>query len=537
MNYMTQSEANKQLQEAMSMYTKKYDRDKGEWVADHEKLKEQGELIKSALENGADIKDIDYISDEVLYYHKGILLSHPTNPLPAQKLLQLSVRIYADNPEQIARQAELIKIAMENGGDPNKLDFAITKVLINNSDLLLNHPTNPISPQKLLHLAMQIHTSTSEQIARQTELIKIALANGADVNYPCDGYSPLYSASNREVADFLISNGARCEVRDIRSRFDDEVFENGLGELQWNPKFALVQKYKNLEAPFSEEAKMPYNMFHIWLTSKDNPREMRPQDIENAIKTKDTFLQSNKPWEHVVWTNDLDLIPESIKKLNEHGIKVKSIYDYKDDIELLYLVEQKIEEKKWGMASDTLRYGLINKFGGVYADINFIFNRDVVEETHKYNFFTMTYGELYIDNFFFGASACHPIMKNILSQVERNLVSPPSYIANIEDQDSTSITDMSTANPSYIAYYKEANKNGNIDVVYPIVPMDSEVYNERLGRSERVKYVVYEFDDSFRNPCDEQNYYARDYLHDNEICGGEAFNIGHDSPDGRTWVD
>jgi len=285
---------------------------------------------------------------------------------------------------------------------------------------------------------------------------------------------------------------------------------------------------------------MPYNMFHIWLTSPDSPREIRPQDMENAIKTKALFEQSSKTWEHVVWTNDLDLIPESVKKLNYAGIQVKSICDYQDDIELLNLVESAIESKKWGIASDTLRYGLINEFGGVYADINFIFNRDLVEETHKYNFFTMTYEHYYIDNFIFGASANHPIIKNILSQVERNLVNPPSYIADIEEQDSSIITDMATANPIYIAYYNEANKNGNVDVVYPLYHQRFfyEAYDARLGRNERVEYQT-SYDKKYEDVCASNSISKQinEYLDVYEICAGETFNFGHDSPDGRTWID
>ncbi len=34
------------------------------------------------------------------------------------------------------------------------------------------------------------------------------------------------------------------------------------------------------------------------------------------------------------------------------------------------------------------------------------------------------------------------------------------------------ITDLATANPTFVAYYKNANKNGNIDVIYPSTKED-----------------------------------------------------------------
>jgi hypothetical protein len=170
------------------------------------------------------------------------------------------------------------------------------------------------------------------------------------------------------------------------------------------------------------------------------------------------------------------------------------------------------------MASDTLRYSLVEKFGGVYADLNFIFNRDITDEAHKYNFFTQAYKEHYIDNFFFGASAHHPVVAKMVALVERNLVTPPNYLSSI-NQDSRVLTDMGTANPTFLAYYKEANKNGNIDVVYP---KNYEQINTDLAQDK----------------CPEQQIYSDflKYIHDHEICGAEIFNIGHDSTDGQTWL-
>ena len=106
------------------------------------------------------------------------------------------------------------------------------------------------------------------------------------------------------------------------------------------------------------------------------------------------------------------------------------------------LVEDMIANKKWGMASDTLRYVLVEELGGVYADINFIFNRDITDEVHKYNFFGQTYGKHYIDNFFFGASPHHPIVQKIIEIVEGNIVNPPEYISSIKSPNSRDITDL-----------------------------------------------------------------------------------------------
>ncbi|KKB96653.1 hypothetical protein SZ25_00269 [Candidatus Arcanobacter lacustris] len=216
------------------------------------------------------------------------------------------------------------------------------------------------------------------------------------------------------------------------------------------------------------------------------------------------------------------MIRTSVKNLEDHGIKVRSIYDYKDELSSFKIIEELVAKSKWGMASDTLRYSLVEKFGGVYADLNFIFNRDMTDEVHKYNFFTKTYGEHYIDNFFFGASEHHPVVAKMVELVERNLVTPPNYLSSI-NQDSRTLTDMGTANPTFLAYYKEANKNGNIDVVYPMTKQEN--YEQRNV-------------DLAQDKCPEQQIYwdFLKYIHDHEIFGAEIFNIGHDSTDGLTWL-
>lgn len=342
-----------------------------------------------------------------------------------------------------------------------------------------------------------------------------------------------------ELLEFAFKNGGKIESKAL-----DEMLENKMHEFLFSPNKIITQKYKNLDAVRADEAKIPYLMHHIWLTHPNKPQEIRLQDLENAIKTKDTFAKADVKWTHIVWTNDKKLIPESVKALEANAIEVRSIYDYQEDLSLFNLIEGMIADSKWGMASDTLRYVLIENFGGVYTDINFIFNREVTDEAHKYNFFTKTYESYYVDNFYFGASQHHPVVQKIIELVERNMVNPPKYLASI-NRDSNKFTDMGTANPTYIAYYLEANKNGNIDVVYPITNDRKNMF-ENISVSEdlsdgsdgdsndpdsRVESLMMQY-----NP--EQvmwiNFQQDFYAH--EFCGANYYNIGYDSPDGQTWV-
>ncbi len=71
-------------------------------------------------------------------------------------------------------------------------------------------------------------------------------------------------------------------------------------------------------------------MHHVWLTHSSNPLEIIPSDIKNIINTKTTFGNDLTKWKHIVWTNNKNLIPISIKVLEENGLEVRSIEDYKE---------------------------------------------------------------------------------------------------------------------------------------------------------------------------------------------------------------
>jgi hypothetical protein len=185
------------------------------------------------------------------------------------------------------------------------------------------------------------------------------------------------------------------------------------------------------------------------------------------------------------------------------------------------------------MASDTLRYSLVENFGGVYADLNYRLTRDVTAETHKYNFFTKAYGSYYIENHFFAASAHHPVVEKMLELVERNIIISPKYLAMIGNQDSRIITDRGTANPTFLAYYQAANKGGNIDVVFPLTyKMEQvDIISKFIEYEQKISEIKYHI-------CPEEKLYKdfTSYLEAHEISGTEVHNIGEDSMDGGTWL-
>lgn len=505
------------------------------------------ELAFSYKANPNNIKYITDISEDEL----DLLLSNGLSINKALKLVvSTDVNDYIDgkkiiNTEKVNAQSIMIKKLLNNGADLYQITdtwvlFEIDLIDFY-KDLIIEH----LGINFLLIGALQAsnnfaYNTTEEENSSKIDLafklVQFSLENGADVNFNYSGCNALDLVSNKQIIDLLKEYGAISSNTSA-----EEFFQNDLHYFIWNPQLILEKKYKNLDAEKDLDAKMPSIMHHIWLTHRDDPKEIRPQDIENVIRTKEVFAQGEGIWKHIVWTNDLQLIPASVSKLTESGIEVKSIHDDKDDIASFELIEELIEQKLWGKASDTLRYSLVEYFGGVYADINYIFDRDVTDETYKYNFFTSTFDLYYIENYFFGASPHHPVVQKMVSLVARNLLNPPKYLIDISDQESDVMTDMGTADPTFIAYYLEANKNGNIDVVYPKVEykefdgikLINSIHEIRAQNDYLEEIIEVEL---YKNQQDQSFLQLTLYLNNNDICGANNYYIGQDSSDGRTWA-
>lgn len=503
-----------------------------------QELEKQRELFKLAIEKGVKLSELIeknkylLISLETLELNQDLFLEH----LGSNGFLRLVLRCdivrrldvkdeYNYDEALVNKQFELMQLAIAKGA---KIDQVVpleayAYTVYRNKELFLRE----LGADRFLYRisTLRLHYKSDLERKYQLELVQMAINAGADVKNSKINLGSLFD--NIELLKLMIDNGVVCNGDGF-----EEVIEGGLEHIATNPQWILDQKYKNLNATESFEPKMPYVIHHIWLTHPSSPKEIRKEDIVRAIETKEIFSKSKVEWQHIVWTNNLDLIPGSVIKLEEAGICVKSIYEYKDDFKLFKLIETLIDNKEWGKASDTLRYSIVEHLGGVYADINFEFYRDPTLEVHKYNFFTMTYANMYISNFFFGSSPKHPILNRILELVERNLVAPPNYIASIEDQSSTLVTGLSTASPTYLAYYLKANQGGNIDVVYPSLSekdinsdLDPDYSNDN---NSETPYKL------LKGLCPMIDFY--DYVDSRELCPLKGQIIGQDGTNGRTWV-
>lgn len=223
-------------------------------------------------------------------------------------------------------------------------------------------------------------------------------------------------------------------------------------------------QYKDLNAfankmhRSSQQAKVdrdsiPNILHHIWLTHPDNPKEIFSGDIQTVLKNKKLFSKDPVKWRHIVWTNDKSLIPNSMDYLEKEGIEVISINDYQDNIELFDLIMNLIDLKSYGAASDVLRYAILNHMGGVYADLNFLFDKGMYETLLKYDFLTQD-----MRNNFFASKPEHIILQKTLEKIYQIATNLNGYFGN---QDFGTI--QYTHHPFILAILKHANTNQNVD--------------------------------------------------------------------------
>ena len=203
--------------------------------------------------------------------------------------------------------------------------------------------------------------------------------------------------------------------------------------------------------------------------------------IDNISTNKTTVTinrlnDENDTWKHNIWTNDLEAIPEQIKKLSQ--IKLRLISELKDTVlykELNIILEKaKSDKSLLAQASDVARLMVLFKEGGLYRDLdNEIYKPQELRKLFQsYNFVggKERHTEIsFIGNAFLASNANHPIIKTALEEIiARNLNSDtlPEYLQYPCKHGIKIIYETGSPVIS-LSYYKSANQNGNIDIVAP----------------------------------------------------------------------
>lgn len=223
------------------------------------------------------------------------------------------------------------------------------------------------------------------------------------------------------------------------------------------------------DAPDKVSLKIPQRIHKVWLTNPDDPRELP----ENYIAWAESTVKSCPPgegWKTYLWVQDGDLLPDTMKKIKEMGVKVGLVGKLTATVEESQVLINAIKAKKFGVASDFARAMIIREKGGIYTDTDYVLSQSPIVLCKTYNFFAgLEPMSSFVGNACFGASKNHPIITKYIELMVRNYSERlvPGYIKKIPDNDGFKTILLTGPSPFGFAIFHAANKDGNVDIIFP----------------------------------------------------------------------
>ena len=196
-------------------------------------------------------------------------------------------------------------------------------------------------------------------------------------------------------------------------------------------------KLSKIIANDNNKSKIPPITHHIYFTPEESSKQLNDFYNETMKATFARLNNLNIKWNHYIWTNNPKIFPEDLKQIK--GVEIKSIAELSSHILYKDLVESiKNGEKQkayYSQASDILRFLLVQKFGGIYGDMDYeIYNAKALYELmQNFDFIggkETSQDKSYYGSAFLAAKANHPILNEIIKKYYRNAYdkNPPEYI-------------------------------------------------------------------------------------------------------------
>ncbi len=210
---------------------------------------------------------------------------------------------------------------------------------------------------------------------------------------------------------------------------------------------------------------IPLTTHHIWLTNPENPKELSDHMLAWAKKSA-AVLSGNANWKNIFWVNEKKLIPNTVKELEKVGCLFKEIYEL-GPLQLEREYSSAMSASKFGLASDILRYEILDKLGGLYFDTDYDLLADPYKLHGQVDFYTgiEPFGKFKAGNAIIGAKPNHPIIKNMMEHIKQwtDQNTAPKFLKDCSNFDQT----IYITGPFGFtkAYLEHSNVENNIDVV------------------------------------------------------------------------
>ncbi|CAO4837575.1 MAG: hypothetical protein CNLJKLNK_00651 [Holosporales bacterium] len=181
-------------------------------------------------------------------------------------------------------------------------------------------------------------------------------------------------------------------------------------------RFLSRQKLVPHDIPFF----IPLNLFTIWFTARENPKDIKQEEKELIEQTKSVCPEKDG-WTHYFCVNDIADFPEICE--GKRIIEMSKIFQKQAYSRLNLVYQEALLARNFGKASDIARVVLLYEFGGIYTDTDVAIMQSPKRLHQLCNF----YGGLeHMENFspgnaVIGARARHPILKQYIELMEEGI--------------------------------------------------------------------------------------------------------------------
>ena len=181
----------------------------------------------------------------------------------------------------------------------------------------------------------------------------------------------------------------------------------------------------------------------------------------------------NSYWTHILWVNCESEIIQTKELLKGINIELRNINKISALSTIAGHLSTLIEKELYGIAKDMLQWFILEKYGGFSTDVNFVLFESPEGLIETYDFFAQTlpgYGFIITPSMVF-ASQSHPIISETLDKLMANKDKLLKIYELYPDCDVYNLTLFITYMPFLFSFYKNANKNGTIDLA-----IDPQIY-------------------------------------------------------------
>ncbi len=221
---------------------------------------------------------------------------------------------------------------------------------------------------------------------------------------------------------------------------------------------------------------IPNITHHIYFTSDTNP--IKPSEFYlEKMKANYNKLNHLGSWQHFIWTNNSKLFPKELLELD--GVKIKAVKEFQENALYQYLLEiidnGKNNRAYFSEASDILRDLALQKFGGIYTDMDYEIY-DAVSLSglmHKFDFIggrEWDWRASYYGTAFMASKPNHPVINEILRRLTiYNLDLDNSSVSSCFKYACSFSSNIYMKAPPLltVSYFIKNNIEGNNDIILP----------------------------------------------------------------------